>query len=113
MLKKPENGGTPAMATQAQTMVQNVIGIFLRRPPMLRMSCSPASAWITLPAPRKSSALKNACVIRWKMPAENAPAAEAQEHVAELRNRRVGEDLLDVVLRQADGRGEERRSRGR
>ena len=47
-----------------------VIGIFLRRPPMLRMSCSPSSAWITLPAPRKSSALKKACVITWKMPAE-------------------------------------------
>ena len=41
MLKNPENGGTPAMATAAQSMVQKVTGIFLRRPPMLRMSCSP------------------------------------------------------------------------
>jgi hypothetical protein len=37
------------------------------------MSCSPASAWITAPEQRKSSALKNACVNRWKMPAAYAP----------------------------------------
>ena len=91
-----------------RTASQKVIGMFFRRPPMWRMSCSPFSAWITLPAPRNSSALKNACVIRWKMPAENAPTPSAEEHVAELGDRRVGEDLLDVVLRQADGRGEER-----
>ena len=35
--------------------------------------------------------------------------AEAKEHVAQLRNRRVGEDFLDIVLRQTDGGGEERR----
>src|SRR5437870_4746194 len=40
---------------------------------MCRMSCSPATAWITDPLPRKRSALKNACVIRWNAPAENAP----------------------------------------
>ena len=40
---------------------------------MRRMSCSPPIAWITEPLPRKSSALKNACVIRWNAPAENAP----------------------------------------
>ena len=40
---------------------------------MRRMSCSPAIAWITEPLPRKSSALKNAWVMRWNAPAENAP----------------------------------------
>ena len=30
------------------------------RPPILRTSCSPLRAWITMPAPRKSSALKKA-----------------------------------------------------
>ena len=65
LLKKPLVGGTPEMATDAHIMVQKVQGIFLRRPPILRMSCSPESAWITLPEPRNSSALKKACVIRW------------------------------------------------
>ena len=32
------------------------------RPPILRMSCSPCSAWITAPEPRNISALKKACV---------------------------------------------------
>ena len=34
--------------------------------------------------------------------------ADADEHVAELRDGGVGENLLDIVLRQADGGGEER-----
>ena len=55
--------------------------------------------------------MKNACVIRWKMPAANAPTPSAEEHVAELDDRRVREHLLDVVLRQADRRGEERGER--
>ena len=33
--------------------------------------------------------------------------AERHEHVAELRAGRIGDDALDVVLHQADGRGEE------
>ena len=36
---------------------------------------------------RKSSALKNAWVIKWKMPAVNAPTPQRQEHVAELATR--------------------------
>ncbi len=35
--------------------------------------------------------------------------ADRREHVAELADGRVRENLLDVVLRDADGRGEERR----
>jgi hypothetical protein len=61
------------MATLAQSKVQKVIGVYFRSPPILRKSCSPDMAWITLPAPRNKSALKNAWVMTWKMPAENAP----------------------------------------
>ena len=72
------------------------------------MSCSPPSAWITEPEPRNSSALKNACVMRWKMPARERADAHRQEHVAELRDRRVREHPLDVVLHEADRAGHQR-----
>ncbi len=35
--------------------------------------------------------------------------ARAQEHEAELRDRGIGEDALDIVLKESDGSGEERR----
>ena len=41
---------------------------------------------------------------------ESADAA-GEEHEAELRDRGVGQNLLDVVLRDADGRGEQGRQR--
>ena len=67
--KKPASGGQPAMASVATRNVRDVAGRCDQRPPIFRMSCSPPMAWMTLPAPRKRHALKNACVIRWKMPA--------------------------------------------
>ena len=60
--KNPASGGMPAIAAVATAKVKKVTGIFRHRPPILRMSCSPPSAWITLPAPRKRQALKNAWV---------------------------------------------------
>ncbi len=52
---------------------QKVIGIFLRRPPIQRMSCSWCRAWMIAPEPRKSRALKKAWVTTWKKPAVKAP----------------------------------------
>ena len=66
--KKPANGGMPTSASAPARKHHFVNGITLPRPPILRMSCSPASAWITRPAVMKSSALKKACVIRWNIP---------------------------------------------
>ena len=66
-------GRSREIASQPNMNVQPVIGITLRSPPILRMSVSPARACITAPAPRNISALKKACVTRWKMPAEYAP----------------------------------------
>jgi len=83
---------------------------FFHKPPIRRRSCSPPRLWITAPAARKSSALKKACVTRWKM-ALNKPPRAAHEHIAELRDRRVGQHPLDVVLHQGDGRGENGRQR--
>ena len=51
--------------------------------------------------------------VRVEMEDAGAERADAhrQEHVAELRHRRIREHALDVVLHQADGAGEERRGR--
>ena len=38
--KKPENAGTPAIASVATHMRANVQGMWVRNPPMLRMSCA-------------------------------------------------------------------------
>ena len=59
LLKNPENPGTPDIARVAIKNVQKVIGIFFLSPPILNMSFV-CTAWITLPAPRKSKALKKA-----------------------------------------------------
>ena len=70
MDQKPENGGTPEMASQPTMNAPAVIGMSLRSAPMRRMSCSSCMPWITDPAPRNSSALKKAWVIMWKMAAQ-------------------------------------------
>ena len=66
--QNPENGMIPARAKAPIAIVQKVTGIFFRRPPMSLMLFE-CTAWITDPAPRNSSALKNAWVNRWKNPA--------------------------------------------
>ena len=65
-----ESGQNPIRATVPIHMSHFVFGSAAPRPPILRTSCSPPSAWITMPAPRNRSALKKACVSRWNMPAE-------------------------------------------
>ena len=67
----------PISARVPITMVQKVTGMYLRRPPMRRMSCSWCMAMITEPAPRNSSALKKAWVIRWNTAAEYADTPSA------------------------------------
>ena len=62
------------MASQAIAMVAKVTGILRARPPILCMSCSPDIPWMTDPAPRNNSALKNAWVMRWNTPAVYAAA---------------------------------------
>ena len=59
----------PISASAPIQQVIAVIGMYLRRPPILRMSCSWCMPMITEPAARNSSALKKACVIRWKIAA--------------------------------------------
>ncbi len=77
--QNPANGKIPASASDPMMNVQKVIGMNLRRPPMsFFMSnewCDPE--WLTDPAPRNSSALKNACVKRWNTAAVHAPQPSA------------------------------------
>ena len=55
--KKPDSGGTPAMASHATTMAHAVYGMNLRNRPMTRMSCTSWLPWMTEPAPRKRQPL--------------------------------------------------------
>ena len=65
---------------------------------------------MTIPAAMKSSALKKACVIRWNMPFGVGAESDAEEHVADLRHRRVRDHALDVDLDERDQAGEQERA---
>ena len=71
--KNPESGGTPAMAAAESVIAAQVHGSFRASPPIFRMSCSWWHAWITDPDPKKSAALKKACVTTWNMPVAMNP----------------------------------------
>ena len=84
--KKPENGGMPTRASDPTRKTILVNGISLPMPASLRMSCSPTIAWIARPAAMKSSALKNACVIRWNIAFayEPRPAATNMKPICDI-----------------------------
>ena len=62
--------------------------------------CEPE--WLMEPAARKRQHLKKACVNTWKHSGQPSAGTETEHHVAELTHRRVGEDLLDVVLHEGE-----------
>ena len=66
--QKPASGKMPASAADPMMNVQNVTGMYLRRPPMScfmsKLWCDPE--WLTEPAPRNRPALKKAWVKMWK-----------------------------------------------
>ena len=61
--------GKPASASAPTIRVNEVNGIALRKPDIRSMFWFPAIAPMIEPAAMKRSALKKACVIRWKIPA--------------------------------------------
>ncbi len=63
---QPENGGTPDRARPPIRKQANVNGIALRNPCMRSSDWLPAMAPMIEPAAMNNSALKKACVIRWK-----------------------------------------------
>ena len=52
-----------------------------------------------IPAARNRRALKNACVIKWKMAVAHANS-QRQEHITDLAHTGICEYASDVVLRQ-------------
>ncbi len=66
---------------------------------------------MTEPEPRNSRALKKAWVKEMQHADAVSTNAHGDEHVAELRAGRIGDDPLDVILRQGDCSSEERRDR--
>ncbi len=65
--QNPEKMGMPMSASDPTANATCVLGSSRCSPPILRMSCSPPRWWMTSPADMKSSALKKACVMRWKI----------------------------------------------
>ena len=104
LVKKPDSGGMPMMASQPTPNVIQVIFMYFHSPPKRRMSTWSFMPCMTEPAPRNSPALKKPCASRWMMASAYARAAQpdAEEHVADLGDRRPGEHPLDVVLGAAD-----------
>ena len=72
-----EKNGVPINASEPINEVIQVMGMYLRKPPIWRISCTWCMAMITEPAPRNSSALKKAWVMRWKILAAYAEAPSA------------------------------------
>ena len=64
LAQKPAKGIMPTMERAPMSIVQKVMGIFLRSPPILRMSCSPPMAWMTEPEQRNKRPLKKPCANR-------------------------------------------------
>ncbi len=85
----------------------------LRRPPKRRMSMRSFMACMTEPAERNSAALKKP----WPEQVGDADRvvagaqADGEEHVADLADGRVGEDLLQVVLPEGAHAAVEQRDR--
>ena len=72
-----DSGKKPIRAIVPTHISLVVWGMTFDRPPIRRTSCSLARAWMTMPAPRNSRALKNAWVSRWNMPAAYSPTPTA------------------------------------
>src|SRR3989442_8794418 len=90
--KKPLNGMIPARAREPKSIALDVTGMRSERPPICRMSFV-WTAWMTLPAPRKRRALKNAWLKRWYKaalyPAESREGSVAMRYAPAPRPRNM------------------------
>ena len=107
--KKPANGGMPTSASEPIRKTIFVCGISLPMPASLRMSCSPVSAWIAMPGGEEEQRLEERVRHQVEHRARVRAEARADEHVADLRHRRVGDHALDVGLDERDQPGHQER----
>ena len=96
--KKPASGGNAGEGRPADDEADGGQRIIFAAParPIATMSFVP-TWWMYAPAQRKSSALKKAWVVEVEEPGEEAARGEADEHEAELADRREGQDPLHVL----------------
>ncbi len=66
-------------------------------------------AWMTDPSSQKQQRLEEGVGEDMEHAGGKGAHAQRQKHVSQLRNRRVGEHSLDVVLHQRNAGGEKRR----
>ena len=110
MLKNPASNGHPGDGHRADQKRPIGDGQLLAQSAHLaHVLLATDMAWITEPEPRNSRPLKKAWVTRWKIADRIGPHTGGQEHVAQLGDRRIGQDLLDVGLSQRDRGSEDRR----
>ena len=109
--KKPESGGTPAIASHATTIANAVYGMYLRKPPITRMSCTSWLPWITEPGAEEEAALVERVAQHHEHRGGVRADADREEHVAELADRGVREHALDVGLEDRDRAREQRGDR--
>lgn len=64
--KKPARKGVPVRARLPKVRAEDVKGVRLCMPPILRMSCSSFRLWMMAPEQRNSMALKKAWVQMWR-----------------------------------------------
>ena len=91
--------------------VQNVIGMYFRRPPMSFFMSKEwwLPEWLTEPAPRNRQRLEEGVSEDVEDAGRPGADTERHDHVAELADRRVRQHLLDVVLHEREQRGDEDR----
>ena len=107
LLKNPLNGQTPHSASVPTRNVQNVTGIFLRKPAhfpdvLLVMQRVDDGAGAQ-EEQRLEEGVRGQVIHRRR----RAVQADGHDHVAELRERGVSEDAFDVVLLDGDERGQQ------
>ena len=113
--RKPFSSGTPAIAALATIASVAVIGIALNKPLSRAMSRVPVS-WSMTPAAMNSAALNVAWFMMWKTAATAASGlfeAEQQRDQAEMADRRIREQPLEVALEHRGIGAEQQRAEAR